>query len=139
MVLGRIGHPRTRMPWGARTEDGKILRVNMAKGRIGQENAQFIGSMVLSSVLQAAFRRGEMPAAPVMQHEATAVASAPEQHAELTYFPEAKPTPAPEPVAMSEALAPREPPRAEAPQPMDPPAERPNAYPHLTTASLAPG
>ena len=54
-----IGQPRTSIPWDRVMEDGKILLVNLAKGRIGQENSQFIGSLVLSSVLQAAFRRGE--------------------------------------------------------------------------------
>jgi hypothetical protein len=58
-----IGQPRTSIQWGKLMEQGKILLVNLAKGRIGQENSQFIGSLVLSSVLQAAFRRGEIPAA----------------------------------------------------------------------------
>lgn len=58
-----IGQPRTSIEWGRAMDEGKILLVNLAKGRIGQENAQFIGSLVLSSVLQAAFRRGEIPAA----------------------------------------------------------------------------
>jgi hypothetical protein len=58
-----IGQPRTSIPWQQVMDEGKILLVNLAKGRIGQENAQFIGSLVLSSVLQAAFRRGEIPAA----------------------------------------------------------------------------
>ena len=57
-----IGQPRTSIPWDRVMEDGKILLVNLAKGSIGQENAQFIGSLVLSSVLQAAFRRGEQSA-----------------------------------------------------------------------------
>ena len=57
-----IGQPRTSIPWDRVMDDGKILLVNLAKGRIGQENAQFIGSLVLSSVLQAAFRRGEQSA-----------------------------------------------------------------------------
>ncbi len=58
-----IGQPRTSVQWGKIMEEGKILLVNLAKGRIGQENSQFIGSLVLSGVLQAAFRRGEIPAA----------------------------------------------------------------------------
>ncbi len=57
-----IGQPRTSIQWGRVMDEGKILLVNLAKGRIGQENAQFIGSLVLSGVLQAAFRRGELPA-----------------------------------------------------------------------------
>ena len=57
-----IGQPRTSVQWNKIMDEGKILLVNLAKGRIGQENAQFIGSLVLSSVLQAAFRRGELPA-----------------------------------------------------------------------------
>lgn len=58
-----IGQPRSSIRWGRVMDEGKILLVNLAKGRIGQENAQFIGSLVLGSVLQAAFQRGEIPAA----------------------------------------------------------------------------
>ncbi len=58
-----IGQPRTSIDWSAVMDEGKIVLVNLAKGQIGQENSQFIGSLVLSQMLQAAFKRGEMPLA----------------------------------------------------------------------------
>lgn len=58
-----IGQPRTSIDWRGVMDEGRILLVKVAKGRIGQENAQFIGTLALSSVLQAAFQRGEVPAA----------------------------------------------------------------------------
>ncbi|HVU10735.1 MAG TPA: type IV secretion system DNA-binding domain-containing protein, partial [Phototrophicaceae bacterium] len=58
-----IGQPRTSIDWGAVMDEGKIVLVNLAKGHIGQENSQFIGSLVLSQMLQAAFKRGELPLA----------------------------------------------------------------------------
>lgn len=58
-----IGQPRTSIDWDSAFDDGKIVLVNLAKGRIGQETSHFIGSLVLSAVLQAAFRRGQIPAA----------------------------------------------------------------------------
>ncbi|MBK9745990.1 MAG: ATP-binding protein [Chloroflexi bacterium] len=57
-----IGQPRTSIPWPKVIEEQKILLVNLAKGRIGQDNASFIGGLVLSGMLQAAFKRGNMPA-----------------------------------------------------------------------------
>lgn len=57
-----IGQPRTSVPWHKVIEEQKILLVNLAKGRIGQDNASFIGGLVLSGMLQAAFKRGELPA-----------------------------------------------------------------------------
>ncbi len=56
-----IGQPRTSIPWHKVIDEQKILLVNLAKGRIGQDNASFIGGLVLSGMLQAAFKRGELP------------------------------------------------------------------------------
>lgn len=56
-----IGQGRSGLPFDQIMDEGKILLVNLAKGRIGEQNAHFIGSLVLTGVMQAAFKRGAMP------------------------------------------------------------------------------
>lgn len=56
-----IGQKRSGVPFDAVMDEGKILLVNLAKGKIGEQNALFIGSLILSGIMQAAFKRGALP------------------------------------------------------------------------------
>lgn len=56
-----IGQSRSGIPFDQIMDEGKILLVNLAKGRIGEQNALFIGSLILTGVMQAAFKRGALP------------------------------------------------------------------------------
>ncbi len=41
----------------------KILIVNLSKGRIGEDNANFLGSLIISKIISTALRRSEIPEA----------------------------------------------------------------------------
>jgi len=56
-----IGQKRSGVPFEQVMDEGKILLVNLAKGKIGEQNALFIGSLILSGIMQAAFKRGALP------------------------------------------------------------------------------
>jgi hypothetical protein len=56
-----IGQKRSGVPFDQVMDEGKILLVNLAKGRIGEQNALFIGSLILTGIMQAAFKRGALP------------------------------------------------------------------------------
>ncbi|MDX2160050.1 MAG: type IV secretion system DNA-binding domain-containing protein [bacterium] len=61
-ILRRIlGQPRTSVPWRDVMSDGKIVLVNLAKGKIGTETSQFLGLLILGDLLQAAFQRSKLP------------------------------------------------------------------------------
>lgn len=42
-------------------DDGKILIVNLSKGRIGEDNAAMLGALLVSSIQEAAMRRADTP------------------------------------------------------------------------------
>jgi hypothetical protein len=42
-------------------DEGKILVVNLAKGKIGEDTANLLGSLLVSSIGNAAFSRAEIP------------------------------------------------------------------------------
>lgn len=42
-------------------DDGKILIVNLSKGRIGEDNAAMLGALLVSSLQEAAMRRADAP------------------------------------------------------------------------------
>ena len=42
-------------------DNGKILIVNLSKGLIGEENAQFLGLLLVPKILSAAMSRADMP------------------------------------------------------------------------------
>jgi hypothetical protein len=56
-----IGQKRSGVPFDEVMDEGKILLVNLAKGKIGEQNALFIGSLILTGIMQAAFKRGALP------------------------------------------------------------------------------
>ncbi|MBL8130279.1 MAG: type IV secretion system DNA-binding domain-containing protein [Anaerolineae bacterium] len=56
-----IGQTRSGIPYPQIMDEGKVFLVNLAKGRVGEQNALFIGSLILSGVMQAAFKRGALP------------------------------------------------------------------------------
>ena len=43
-------------------DEGKVLLVNVAKGRLGEDSALLLGSLVVSTLALAAFSRAELPA-----------------------------------------------------------------------------
>lgn len=43
------------------TNSGKILLINLSKGKLGEENSSFFGSMFITKLKQAAMARAEMP------------------------------------------------------------------------------
>ncbi|MBK8026938.1 MAG: type IV secretion system DNA-binding domain-containing protein [Chloroflexi bacterium] len=56
-----IGQTRSGIPFDQIMDEGKVFLVNLAKGRVGEQNALFIGSLILSGVMQAAFKRSALP------------------------------------------------------------------------------
>jgi len=42
-------------------DDGKVLIVNLSKGRVGEDNATLLGALLVSSIEQAALSRAEIP------------------------------------------------------------------------------
>lgn len=44
-------------------DEGRILIINLAKGRLGEDSANLLGALIVSSVGLAAYSRGDMPAA----------------------------------------------------------------------------
>jgi hypothetical protein len=42
-------------------DDGKILIVNLSKGRVGEDNAAMLGALLVSSLQEAAMRRADTP------------------------------------------------------------------------------
>jgi type IV secretory pathway TraG/TraD family ATPase VirD4 len=49
-------------------DEGKILVVNLSRGRLGQDNATLLGSLLLTSIEQAAMTRAELPEAERRDH-----------------------------------------------------------------------
>lgn len=57
-ILGqtRSGFDMTRV-----MDEGKVLIVNLAKGRIGEDNANFLGSLIVSDIVGRAMQRADRP------------------------------------------------------------------------------
>ena len=49
-------------------DDGKILIANLSRGRLGQDNATLLGSLLLTAVEQAALTRADIPEADRRDH-----------------------------------------------------------------------
>lgn len=56
-----IGQPRSALNFRALMDEGKILIVNLAKGKIGDLNASLLGMIFTGKILMAALSRGDVP------------------------------------------------------------------------------
>lgn len=56
-------HPKSAFDMRQVMDDGKILLVNLAKGRIGQDSAALLGSLIVSRMELAALSRADIPEA----------------------------------------------------------------------------
>ncbi len=56
-----IGQPKSAFNFRQVMDEGKILLVNLSKGKIGDLNAQLIGMIIVGRLLMAALSRGDMP------------------------------------------------------------------------------
>lgn len=57
-----IGQSESSFSFRAAMDSGMIVLLNLAKGRIGGENANFLGQMLLPKILHAALSRASLPA-----------------------------------------------------------------------------
>lgn len=56
-----IGQPKTTIDFRRVMDERKILLVNLCKGKIGAENAQFLGLLLVQRLLMTALSRADMP------------------------------------------------------------------------------
>jgi hypothetical protein len=58
-----LGQTRNRFNLREIMDSGKILIVNLAKGRLGEDNAALLGSLLVTKIAQAAMSRADLPPA----------------------------------------------------------------------------
>jgi hypothetical protein len=58
-----IGQPVNRFHIGEAMDEGKILIVNLAKGKLGEDNSSLLGSMLVTEIYLSALRRARIPEA----------------------------------------------------------------------------
>jgi type IV secretory pathway TraG/TraD family ATPase VirD4 len=63
-----IGQPESSFDIGDVMDSGKILIMNLAKGKMGDINADLLGMMIVSQLRLAAFRRADMPESQRVPH-----------------------------------------------------------------------
>ncbi|QQG40796.1 MAG: type IV secretion system DNA-binding domain-containing protein [Candidatus Levyibacteriota bacterium] len=61
MIRNIIGQSDSAFNFRKVMDEGKILLVNLAKGRIGEENSSFLGLILVPKILVAAMSRQDMP------------------------------------------------------------------------------
>ncbi|MBI2442943.1 MAG: type IV secretion system DNA-binding domain-containing protein [Candidatus Levybacteria bacterium] len=61
MIRNIIGQSNSAFNFRRVMDDGKILLVNLSKGRIGEENSSFLGLILVPKILVAAMSRQDMP------------------------------------------------------------------------------
>lgn len=61
MLYRILVEPATDLHFRSIMDEGRVLLVNVAKGRLGEDSALLLGSMVLSTLALAAFSRAESP------------------------------------------------------------------------------
>jgi energy-coupling factor transporter ATP-binding protein EcfA2 len=63
-ILRRIvGQPKSALELRRMMDEGKILLVNLSKGRIGEDTASLLGAMLVTKISLAALSRAELPEA----------------------------------------------------------------------------
>ena len=61
MMRNIIGQSQSAFDFRKVMDEGKILLINLAKGRIGEENSQFLGLLIVPKILAAAMSRQDVP------------------------------------------------------------------------------
>lgn len=58
-----LGQKKSGFDMTAVMDEGKVLIVNLAKGKIGEDNANFLGSLIVSDIVGRAMQRADRPEA----------------------------------------------------------------------------
>jgi len=61
MIRNIIGQSKSAFDFRKVMDEGKILLINLAKGKIGEENANFLGLVLVPKILVAAMSRQDVP------------------------------------------------------------------------------
>jgi len=61
MIRRIIGHPKSSISIDDILNQGKILLVNLSQGRLGEDNANLLGAMLITKIQLAAMRRVDIP------------------------------------------------------------------------------
>ncbi len=61
MIRNIIGQSRSSFDFRKVMDEGKILLINLAKGKIGEENSNFLGLVLVPRILMAAMSRQDIP------------------------------------------------------------------------------
>ena len=61
LIRNIVAQPRSTINLRAVMDEGKILVLNLAKGRIGEDNAALLGAMMITKLQLAAMSRSELP------------------------------------------------------------------------------
>ncbi len=61
MIRNIIGQSKSAFNFRTVMDEGKILIINLAKGRIGEENSSFLGLVLIPRILMAAMSRQDVP------------------------------------------------------------------------------
>jgi hypothetical protein len=56
-----VTHPRPALDFRRIMDDGKVLIVNLSKGRLGEDNSTLLGALLVTSIQQAAMTRADIP------------------------------------------------------------------------------
>ncbi|HAS80504.1 MAG: hypothetical protein UR25_C0001G0107 [Candidatus Nomurabacteria bacterium GW2011_GWE1_32_28] len=56
-----FGQKQNKIDMGKLMNEGKIILINLSKGRLGEENSSFLGSMFLTKIKQAGMERASIP------------------------------------------------------------------------------
>jgi hypothetical protein len=61
LIRNIIGQSQSSFDFRKIMDEGKILLINLAKGRLGEENSNFLGLILVPRILMAAMSRADMP------------------------------------------------------------------------------
>lgn len=61
MIRNIIGQSKSSFDFRQCMDDGKILLINLSKGKIGEENSNFLGLILVPKILMAAMSRQDIP------------------------------------------------------------------------------
>jgi len=61
MMRNIIGQSKSAFNFRKVMDEGKIMLINLAKGRLGEENSQFLGLILVPKILMAAMSRQDIP------------------------------------------------------------------------------
>jgi len=56
-----VTHPNPAIDFRRIMDDGKVLIVNLSKGRLGEDNSTLLGALLVTSIQQAAMTRADIP------------------------------------------------------------------------------